>query len=51
MTLKAILAAAALTIAPITALAECTGGHQQAMTCASGSVYDAETNSCKVVSG
>lgn len=48
MKIKTIAAALALTLTPALALAEgCNyGKHQQVMSCATGSVYDAETNSC-----
>ncbi|MCC1492586.1 adenylosuccinate lyase [Cognatishimia sp. F0-27] len=50
--MKVILTSAALIVASsLAATAECSWGkHQQAMSCAEGSVYDAESNSCKVVS-
>jgi hypothetical protein len=51
MTLKALLAAAALTLCPAIATAQCSGHSQQAMSCAEGTVWDAETQSCKVLSG
>lgn len=52
MTTKTLFAAAVLALTPVFAMAECSWGHeQQVMTCAEGSQYDAETNSCKVVTG
>ncbi len=52
MTIKTLLAAAALTLSPALAMAACYEGHEkQAMSCADGTVYDTATNSCKVVSG
>lgn len=52
MTIKTLLTTSALLIASATSsLAECQWGKEQVtMTCASGTVYDAETNTCKVVS-
>ena len=51
MTIKTLLAAAALTVVPVLSYAACSGHSQQAMTCAEGTVYDADTGTCKVVSG
>lgn len=53
MTIKTLLTTSALLIASATAsLAECQWGKEQVtMSCASGTVYDAESNSCKVVTG
>ncbi|SHH75936.1 chitin-binding domain-containing protein [Marivita hallyeonensis] len=54
MTIKTLLTTAALTLATATSgFAACQwGDHDTAsMTCAAGTVYDAETNTCKVVSG
>lgn len=53
MTLKALLSAAAICVCTASAgIAMCSYGHQQAaMTCAAGTVYDADSNSCKVISG
>ena len=52
MKVKAFLSAAILALSPVAGFAACTGyGHEtQAMTCAEGSVYDAATNTCKVIS-
>lgn len=43
--LKTLLTAAILAVTPIVAAAMC-GHDQQAMTCAEGFVYDAETGTC-----
>jgi hypothetical protein len=53
MTIKTLLTTAALTLASATSsVAACQWGHEEAkMSCADGMVYDADTNSCKVVSG
>ena len=53
MTIKTLLTTAALVVASATStLAACNWGHEDAkMSCADGLVYDADTNSCKVVSG
>lgn len=53
MTIKTLLATAALTLATATSsFAACQWGKETAsMTCAEGTVYDAETNTCQVVSG
>ncbi|GGC02461.1 hypothetical protein GCM10011363_18810 [Marivita lacus] len=53
MTIKTLLTTSALLIASATAtLAQCNWGKEQVtMTCSSGTVYDAETNTCKVVTG
>ncbi|MDU8913624.1 carbohydrate-binding module family 14 protein [Aestuariicoccus sp. MJ-SS9] len=52
MTIKTLVTAAALVVAPtFAAFASCSGHSQQAMTCADGTIYDAASNSCKVVSG
>jgi hypothetical protein len=49
---KTLLTAALLVLAPVTsAFAYCSGHTEQAMTCAEGTVYDSESNSCKVVTG
>ena len=51
MTVKTVLAAAALALTPMLATAQCFGEahEQQAMTCAEGHVFDAESNSCVVI--
>jgi len=51
MKLKMILTAAALVVSPALAFADCSYHTKQVMTCAAGSVYDAETSSCVVMSG
>ncbi|MEN8685157.1 chitin-binding domain-containing protein [Marivita sp.] len=52
MTIKTLLTTAALTIATATSgFAACFDHEEVSMTCANGSVYDADTNTCKVVSG
>ncbi|WP_136440772.1 chitin-binding domain-containing protein [Pacificoceanicola onchidii] len=52
MTFKTLMTAAALTLAStVSTFAACSGYSHQAMTCAEGSVYDPETNTCTVVSG
>ncbi len=48
---KALFVAAILAVGPMAATAGCGMHQQQAMTCADGSVYDAASNSCKVVTG
>ncbi|CUH76707.1 carbohydrate-binding module family 14 protein [Tropicibacter naphthalenivorans] len=49
--IKTLLVATALTVAPMMAFAQCSGHKDQAMTCAAGTVYDADSNSCKTVTG
>ncbi|WP_417721500.1 adenylosuccinate lyase [Salipiger sp.] len=51
MTIKMLLTAAALVAAPIAAGAACLGHSEAGMTCAAGTVFDAESGTCKVVSG
>jgi hypothetical protein len=52
MTFKTLAAAVALTLIPALGYAECSfGKHQQAMTCAEGSVYDAQSGSCVPTTG
>jgi hypothetical protein len=52
MTVKTLVTALALVVAPtFAAYASCSGHSQQAMTCSDGMSYDATSNSCKVVSG
>lgn len=46
MTLKTILAAAALTLAPALALAECPWEKQTVNTCPEGQMMDAKTGTC-----
>lgn len=43
---KLTLAVLALVLAPGLAFAMCSRDHDQAMTCAEGTVYNAETGSC-----
>ncbi|MDA7424518.1 chitin-binding domain-containing protein [Thalassococcus lentus] len=51
MKFKMLLTTAALVLAPaFAANAACSGHEKQVMSCAEGSVYDAETGSCKVMS-
>ncbi|MFD1341776.1 adenylosuccinate lyase [Litorisediminicola beolgyonensis] len=50
--IKTTLTAAALFLASALGVsAACSGHSDQAMTCADGTVYDSESNSCKTVSG
>ncbi|WGW03249.1 chitin-binding domain-containing protein [Tropicibacter oceani] len=51
MTIKTLIAAAALAVVPALGFAACSGHSEQAMTCAEGSAYDADTGTCKVVTG
>ena len=55
MTIKTLLTASAVVLVTATSgiAMGCQGGkHETAsMSCAAGTVYDAETNTCKVVSG
>ncbi len=52
MTLKTLLVAAAIFGGSgFSALAACSGHSDQAMTCTDGTAYDAETGTCKVVTG
>ncbi|ANT59151.1 MULTISPECIES: adenylosuccinate lyase [Roseobacteraceae] len=51
MTIKTLLTAAALVAAPMIAWADCSYHEQAKMTCAEGSAYDAESGTCKVISG
>jgi len=46
MKLKTLLAALALSAAPSFGIAMCSGDSHQAMSCAEGTVWDSETNSC-----
>ena len=49
-TFKALTIAATLTLTPAMALAMCSEGkHQQAQSCASGSAWNAETQSCQPI--
>lgn len=51
MTLKTLIVGTVLAFAPALAFASCAGPEKQVMSCTDGSVYDAETNTCTVVSG
>jgi hypothetical protein len=52
MTIKTLAAAVALTLAPVLAYADgCNFGKQAAMSCAEGSVYDAESGKCVPTTG
>ncbi|WP_128910556.1 chitin-binding domain-containing protein [Tropicibacter alexandrii] len=51
MTLKTLIVGTVLAFAPALAFASCAGHEKQVMSCTDGSVYDAETNTCTVVSG
>lgn len=46
MTAKILMTAVALTVLPAAAFATCSGKSHQAMSCAEGSVWDADTRSC-----
>ena len=49
MKLKLVIATLALSVAPSLAMAACFGDHNKedvVMSCAQGTVYDAETKSC-----
>jgi hypothetical protein len=48
---RTILAALALMSTPVVAMAECTRGHQQAMSCADGMVWDKDSKSCTSATG
>lgn len=50
MTFKTLIAAAALSLSPALAFAACSDHSEQAMTCAAGSTYDADTNTCVTMS-
>lgn len=50
MKFKIALCAAALALAPALAFASGCSHEKQAMSCAEGSVYDADTGTCKEVS-
>lgn len=50
--IKTLLASAALALATASAgLAACSGHSEAAMSCADGMVYDADSRTCKAVSG
>ncbi|MFY0680269.1 MAG: hypothetical protein JXR13_06820 [Thalassovita sp.] len=44
--LRTTLIACVLILMPIASFAMCSEGHQQAMSCIDGMVWDAETQSC-----
>ncbi len=47
MGLKILIAAVALTVAPVAALAACFDGHSEAnISCADGTQWDVETRAC-----
>lgn len=46
MTIKTLLTAGLLALAPVMSFAACSGHTEQAMSCADGMVWDAETSSC-----
>lgn len=50
MTIKTLLAAAALTLTPLLAQAECYHERQAAMSCADGTVYSDDSKTCVPVS-
>ena len=50
MTIKTLVTSALLALSPLAAYAAC-GHEQQAMSCAEGMQYDAESGSCKAVTG
>lgn len=49
--IRTIFAAAMLALMPALASAACGGHERQAMTCTDGTIYDAATDTCKVVTG
>lgn len=49
--LKTILATLVLAGAPFAAMAECTRGHEQAMSCADGMIWDKDSKSCTSATG
>ena len=49
MKTRVLAVAVALTLAPALGFAECSFGKQQAMSCADGTTYDAETGTCVAV--
>ena len=52
MTIKTLAAAVALTLTPVLAYSQCSFGKQQAaMSCAEGSVYDAQSGTCVPTTG
>lgn len=51
MMIKGLLTAAALICAPIASFAACSVHSEASMSCATGTVFDATSGTCKVVSG
>ncbi|MBN9889622.1 adenylosuccinate lyase [Salipiger abyssi] len=51
MTIKTLLTATALVLAPLAAGAACTGHEEVKISCSSGMVLDTATGTCKLVSG
>lgn len=51
MTMKTLIAAAALALSPALAFAACSDHAEQVMTCADGMTYDANSKACVVMSG
>ncbi|EPX76269.1 chitin-binding domain-containing protein [Salipiger mucosus] len=51
MTIKTLLTAAALAAAPVAGFAACAGHSDVTMTCSEGMVFDAQSGTCKVISG
>jgi hypothetical protein len=49
--ISTVLAALVLATAPALAIAECSRGHQQAMSCADGMIWDKESKSCTSATG
>ncbi|WP_420567612.1 carbohydrate-binding module family 14 protein [Thalassovita sp.] len=49
--IRTILAALVLASAPALAIAECSRGHQQAMSCADGMIWDKDSKSCTSATG
>ena len=49
--IRTVLAALVLATAPALAIAECSRGHQQAMSCADGMIWDKEAKSCTSATG
>jgi len=50
MNIKTLLAIAALAVAPVAGFAQCSG-ERHVMSCADGTAYDAESGTCKTVTG
>ncbi len=50
--MRTLIASAVLALTPVLAQAECSWGKEQAaMSCAEGTVYDAEANACVKIVG